>query len=158
MAREYPASPVVGVGAVVIRDGTALLIKRGHDPRKGEWSLPGGIVELGESLFDALRREVREETGLEVTVGPHIETFDRIHHDSDGRVRFHFLIVDYLCTAADGDAIAGTDADDVAWAGADELDHYKVNAHAAAVIRKGLAVWRASADGGRQTAVDEPYA
>lgn len=140
MAREYPANPVVGVGAVVVRDGKALLIKRGHEPRKGEWSLPGGIVELGESLLDALRREVREETGLDVEVGPHIETFDRIHRDPEGRVRFHFLIVDYLCTAVDGEAIAGTDADDIAWARAEELDHYQVNAHAAAVIRKGLAL------------------
>jgi 8-oxo-dGTP diphosphatase len=140
MAREYPAKPVLGVGAVVVRDGKALLIKRGHEPRKGEWSLPGGIVELGESLVDALRREMREETGLEISIGPHIETFDRIHHDTEGRVRFHFVIVDYLCVAADGEPIAGTDAEAVAWASADELDRYQVNAHAAAVIRKGLAL------------------
>jgi 8-oxo-dGTP diphosphatase len=140
MAREYPAKPVLGVGAVVVRDGKALLIKRGHEPRKGEWSLPGGIVELGESLVDALRREMREETGLEISIGPHIETFDRIHHDTEGRVRFHFVIVDYLCVAAHGEPIAGTDAEAVAWASADELDRYQVNAHAAAVIRKGLAL------------------
>jgi ADP-ribose pyrophosphatase YjhB (NUDIX family) len=126
------------VGAVIVRDGKALLIKRGHEPRKGEWSLPGGIVEVGESLLDALRREVREETGLEVTIGPHIETFDRVHRDSDGRVRYHFVIVDYLCTSPDGDAVASTDAEAVAWASADELDRYQVNTHAAAVIRKGL--------------------
>ena len=142
MAREYPAHPVVGVGAVVVRDGKALLIKRGHEPRKGEWSLPGGIVELGESLVDALRREVREETGLEISIGAHIETFDRIHHDTEGRVRFHFVIVDYLCVAADGEPIAGTDADAVAWASVAELDRYQVNAHAAAVIRKGLEMHR----------------
>lgn len=138
MAREYPAAPVVGVGAVIVRDGKALLIKRGHEPRKGEWSLPGGLVELGESLLDALLREVKEETGLDVTVGPHVETFDRIHRDAGGRVRFHFLIVDYLCMPASGEPVAGTDADEVAWAGADELDRYRVNAHAAAVIRKAL--------------------
>jgi ADP-ribose pyrophosphatase YjhB (NUDIX family) len=140
MAREYPPNPVVGVGAVVVRDGKALLIKRGHEPRKGEWSLPGGLVELGEGLLDALRREVREETSLEIRVGPHLETFDRIHRDAEGRVRFHFVIVDYLCMAADGEAVAGTDADAVTWAGADELDQYQVNAHAAAVLRKGLAM------------------
>jgi 8-oxo-dGTP diphosphatase len=138
MAREYPATPVLGVGAVIVRDGRALLVKRGHEPRKGEWSLPGGLVELGESLIDALQREIREETGLNVTVGPHIETFDRIHHDADGRVRFHFVIVDYLCTAAEGEPLAGTDAEEVAWARADEIEHYRVNPHAAAVIRKGL--------------------
>jgi ADP-ribose pyrophosphatase YjhB (NUDIX family) len=144
MAREYPAGPVVGVGAVIVRDGKALLIRRGHEPRKGEWSLPGGLVELGEPLLDALRREVLEETGLEVTVGPHIETFDRIHRDEAGRVRFHFVIVDYLCLSPDGDPVAGTDALDVAWSTADELDRFKVNPHAAAVIRKGLALSLAS--------------
>jgi mutator protein MutT len=143
MAREYPAHPVVGVGGVVVRDGRALLIKRGHEPRKGEWSLPGGLVELGESLADALRRELREEAGLEITIGPHIETFDRIHRDADGRVRFHFVIVDYLCAAAEGEPVAGTDADAVAWASADELDSYQVNPHAAAVIQKGLLLARA---------------
>jgi ADP-ribose pyrophosphatase YjhB (NUDIX family) len=143
MAREFPEHPVVGVGAVVVREGKALLIKRGHEPRKGEWSLPGGIVELGESLVDALRREVREETGLEVNIGPHIETFDRVHRDGDGRVRYHFVIVDYLCTSADGDPVAGTDAEAVAWASADELDRYQVNAHASAVIARGLALARA---------------
>jgi 8-oxo-dGTP diphosphatase len=97
MAREYPPGPVVGVGGVVTRDGRALIIRRGHEPRKGEWSLPGGLVELGERLTDAVRREIAEETGLQVEVGPMVETFDRVHHDTEGRVRFHFVIVDYLC-------------------------------------------------------------
>src|SRR4029453_11492737 len=98
MAREFPEHPVVGVGAVVVREGKALLIKRGHEPRKGEWSLPGGIVGFGGWLVGARGRGVREETGLEVNIGPHIETFDRVHRDGDGRVRYHFVIVDYLCT------------------------------------------------------------
>jgi mutator protein MutT len=143
MAREFPAQPVVGVGAVVVRDGKVLLIRRGHEPRKGEWSLPGGIVELGESLVDALRREVREETGLEIAIGPHVETFDRVHRDAEGRVRFHFVIVDYLCVPGAGEPVAGTDADAVAWASADDLDRYQVNAHATAVILKALALARA---------------
>lgn len=138
MAREYPAHPVVGVGAVVVRGNKALIIKRGHEPRKGEWSLPGGIVELGESLVDAVKREVREETGLDVDAGPIVETFDRVHHDEAGRIRYHFVIVDYLCAAPSGEAVAGSDADDVAWVTADELSIYGVNAHAAAVIRRGL--------------------
>ena len=79
MAREYPAHPVVGVGAVVVRDGKALIVKRAHEPRKGEWSLPGGLLELGESLQDAVRREIKEETALDVVVGPIVETFDREH-------------------------------------------------------------------------------
>ena len=78
---NIPTHPVVGVGAVVVRDGRALIVKRAHEPRKGEWSLPGGLLELGESLVDAARREIKEETGLDVEVGPIIETFDRVHRD-----------------------------------------------------------------------------
>jgi len=130
----------VGVGGVVTRDGRALIIRRGHEPRKGEWSLPGGLVELGERLIDAVRREIEEETGLDVEVGPMVETFDRVHRDPEGRVRFHFVIVDYLCVARSGTAVAGSDAEAVAWATSEELDAYGVNPHAAAVIRKGLAM------------------
>ncbi len=138
MAREYPAHPVVGVGAVVVRDGRALIIRRAHEPRKGEWSLPGGHLDLGESLFDAVRREVKEETGLDVHPGPIVETFDRVHRDPDGRIRYHFVIVDFVCEAPTGEAVAGSDAEAVAWVTAAELEDYGVNAHAAAVIRKGL--------------------
>jgi len=138
MAREYPPGPVVGVGGVVTREGRALIVRRAHEPRKGEWSLPGGLVELGERLIDAVRREIAEETGLQVEVGPMVETFDRVHHDSEGRVRFHFVIVDYLCVASSGEAVAGSDAEAVAWVTGDELAAYRVNPHAAAVIRKGL--------------------
>jgi 8-oxo-dGTP diphosphatase len=139
MAKEYPSGPVVGVGGVVVREGRALIVKRAHEPRRGEWSIPGGAVEVGERLTDAVRRELREETGLEVEVGGVLELFDRIHHDSDGRVRYHFVIVDYLCHAPNGDAVAGTDAEAVAWVTADELFAYGVNEHAAAVVRKALA-------------------
>lgn len=138
MAREYPAQPVVGVGAVVVRDGRALIVKRLNEPRKGEWSLPGGHVNLGESLSDAARREVREETGLDVHPEAIIETFDRVHRDPDGRIRFHFVIIDFVCESRDGHPVAGSDAGAVAWATADELETYGVNAHAAAVIKKGL--------------------
>jgi 8-oxo-dGTP diphosphatase len=138
MAREYPAHPVVGVGAVVVRDGKALIIKRAHEPRKGEWSLPGGLLELGESLQDAVRREIKEETSLDIAVGPIIETFDRVHRDEDGRVRYHFVIVDFVCSSVAGEAIPGSDADGVAWVRAGEIDEYKVNDHAKAVILRGL--------------------
>ena len=138
MGKEYPSGPIVGVGGVVVRDRRALIIRRGHEPRRGEWSIPGGTVELGERLTEAVQRELREETGLVVEVGRVLELFDRIHHDDEGRVRYHFVIVDFLCHAPDGDAVAGTDAEAIAWVTADELDAYGVNAHAAAVIRKGL--------------------
>ena len=136
---EFPAHPVVGVGAVVVQDGKALIVKRGHEPRKGEWSLPGGRVELGESLVDATRREIKEETGLDVAVGPIVEIFDRIHHH-DGRVRYHFVIVDYLCTCTGGELCAGDDAEAAAFVGEEELEAYGVNEHAARVIRRGLAL------------------
>src|SRR5262245_34599369 len=138
MAHEFPAAPVVGVGAVVVRGGKALIIKRAHEPRKGEWSLPGGLLELGESLQDAVRREVKEEAGLDIEVGPIIETFDRVHRDDAGRIRYHFVIVDYVCWSADGEPVAGSDAEAVAWVSEDEIDAYKVNAHAKAVLVKGL--------------------
>ncbi len=131
--------PVVGVGAVVVRDGRALIVRRAHEPRKGEWSLPGGLLDLGESLVDAARREIKEETGLDVDVGPIIETFDRVHRDAEGRIRYHFVIVDFVCWSDRGEAVAGSDAADVAWVTLGEIDRYGVNAHAKAVIEKGLA-------------------
>jgi 8-oxo-dGTP diphosphatase len=143
MAREYPAHPVVGVGAVVVRGDRALIVRRAHEPRKGEWSLPGGLLELGESLADAARREVKEETGLEVVIGPVVETFDRVHRDAAGRIRYHFVIVDFVCWSDDGDPVAGSDAEAIAWVTAAEIDGYGVNAHAKAVLLKGLEVLRA---------------
>jgi ADP-ribose pyrophosphatase YjhB (NUDIX family) len=142
MAREYPEHPVVGVGAVVVRDGRALIVKRAHEPRKGEWSLPGGLLELGESLQEAVRREIKEETTLDVTVGPIIETFDRVHRDDRGRIRYHFVIVDFVCWPDGGEAVPASDADGVAWVSVNEIDDYAVNAHAKAVIEKGLKVLR----------------
>ena len=130
---------MVGVGAVVVRGGRALIVKRAHEPRKGEWSLPGGRLELGESLQDAARREIKEETNLDVTVGPIIETFDRVHRDDAGRIRYHFVIVDFVCWSDEGEPVAGSDAEEVAWVTAAEIDGYEVNAHAKAVIERGLA-------------------
>jgi 8-oxo-dGTP diphosphatase len=142
MAREYPAHPVVGVGAVIVRDGRALIVKRAHEPRKGEWSLPGGLLELGESLQDAVRREIKEETSLDVAVGPVIETFDRVHRDEAGRIRYHFVIIDFVCWPnshqAAQEAVAGSDASDLAWVIASEIDDYRVNRHAKDVILRGL--------------------
>jgi ADP-ribose pyrophosphatase YjhB (NUDIX family) len=139
MATEYPVRPVVGVGAVIVRDGRALIVRRGHEPRKGEWSLPGGTVELGEALEDAVRREMKEETGLDVQIGAIIEVLDRIHRDADGRVRYHFVIVDYVCTAPAGEPVAGSDAEAVTWITAEDIG---INPHAARVLRRGLALAR----------------
>ncbi|MGD9905498.1 MAG: NUDIX hydrolase [Vicinamibacterales bacterium] len=138
MSHEYPAVPVVGVGGVVIDAGRVLLVRRAHPPRQGEWSLPGGKVELGESLVAAVRRELREETGVEVRVGRLVECFDRIHRDPSGRVRYHFVIADYLCAVAGGTLRPGDDAAEAAWVGQGDLARYGLNAHAAAVIAEAF--------------------
>jgi mutator protein MutT len=140
VSHEFPTAPVVGVGAVVVNDGQALIIKRANDPYKGQWSIPGGRVELGESLADAVRRELREETGLEVMVGPLIEVFDRIQLDDDGALRYHFVIIDYLCRAVAGTLLAGDDADEARWVTSDELERYDIRESAVGVIRKGLSM------------------
>lgn len=126
----------------MVRDGKALIIKRAHEPRKGEWSLPGGLLELGESLQDAVRREIKEETSLDIDVGPVIETFDRVHRDDAGRIRYHFVIIDFVCWPGDGEPVPGSDAEDVAWVTAQEIDAYRVNSHAKDVILRGLEVVR----------------
>jgi 8-oxo-dGTP diphosphatase len=140
MPKEYPERPIVGVGGVIVRDGKAVIVRRGQEPRKGEWSLPGGLVELGESLVDATRREMKEETGLDVEVGPLVEIFDRVHRDAAGRIRYHFVIADYLCVPIAGTLTAGSDVDDARWVTSAEMDGYGLNAHAAAVLRRGLAL------------------
>jgi len=141
VTREFPDRPIVGVGGVVVQDGRALIVKRAHEPRKGEWSLPGGIVELGETLVEAVCREIKEETGLEVEVAEVVEVFDRVHR-LDGRIQYHFVIVDYLCRPTGGTLCAADDAEDVAWVSSDEVAEYGVNEFAVRVIRRGLEMAR----------------
>ena len=138
MAREYPQAPVAAVGAVVIHDGAVLLVKRAFPPRQGEWSLPGGQLELGESLAEGVRREVREETGIEVEVGAVVEVFDRVHRDDAGRIRYHFVIVDFLCHPRGGALAAGDDAADARWVPRAEVAALGVNAYAVEVIERGF--------------------
>jgi 8-oxo-dGTP diphosphatase len=120
---QRPSRPVLGAAAVVIHDGKVLLIRRGQPPDAGEWSIPGGGVELGESLEDALTRELREETGLEIAVGPFLEAYERIERDAEG-VRFHFVILDYAATVVGGTLRAGDDAADAVFADPADLDRY----------------------------------
>jgi mutator protein MutT len=115
MQREYPETPLVGVGAVIVDGrGRVLLIRRGQEPMKGRWSVPGGLLELGETLAEGLRREVREETGLEVEPGDLIELLDRIQREGP-RVRYHYVIADCLCRRLAGEARAASDAAEVRW-------------------------------------------
>lgn len=129
---------MAAVGGVVLDGDRVLLVKRALPPRQGEWSLPGGRLELGESLADGVRREIREETGLEVEVGPVVEVFDRVHRDEAGRIRYHFVIVDFLCRASEGELRAGDDAAEVRWVARGEVAALGVNAFAAAVIERAF--------------------
>lgn len=141
-SREYPVRPVVGVGGVVLIGDRVVLIRRANEPRKGEWSLPGGTLELGETLREGVRRELSEEIGLEVEVGPLIEVFERIHPDADGRVRFHFIIFDYLCRSHSDTPLAGGDALEVALAGEGELGRFALSDTATRIIGRAFGMAR----------------
>lgn len=139
MRREFPESPLVGVGAVVVQHGRVLLVRRASEPLKGQWSLPGGMLELGESLADGVIREVKEETGLVVEVLELIEVLDRIHREG-GRVRYHYVIADYLCRVVGGALQAATDADAVRWVERAEWNSHsalRLDPVTARVIEKG---------------------
>ena len=149
MAREYPDRPVVGVGGVVIEDGRALLIKRGSEPLLGQWSIPGGTLELGESLQEGVARELLEETGLEVRVLDMIEAFDRIFLDpaapdpgNRSRPKYHYVIVDYLCERLAGVARAGSDVTDIAYATEGELENFHLTQTATRVLLRAFAMDR----------------
>lgn len=128
MQREFPEMPLVGVGAVVVDQGRVLLVRRGTEPMKGHWSLPGGLVELGETLAAAVVREVREETGLTVEPLELIELLDRIHREGE-RVRYHYVIADYLCRVAGGQLRAASDAEAVRW-----VERPEWNSHSALIL------------------------
>lgn len=120
--REYPERPIVGVGAVIFQEDRVLLVQRGHAPMQGEWSLPGGALEIGETLEEGVKREVLEETGLAVEPITIVEVFDRIARDDAARVQFHYVLVDYLCRITGGSAACASDAVGLRWATRDELD------------------------------------
>ena len=136
--RQYPERPIVGVGAVVVRDGRVLIVKRRYEPLAGRWSLPGGTLELGETLAQGLARELREETGLEVDVGPVVEVFDRILLDEEKRVQYHFVLVDYLCRPVGGELAPGSDVDDARFVDPSQLAPFELTEKAEAVIRRAL--------------------
>ena len=138
MKRDYPDRPIVGVGAVIVRDGRAVIVQRATEPLRGQWSIPGGAVELGETVRQAAAREAGEETGLEVEVGEVLEVFDSIYPDPDGRTRYHYVLIDFLCRPVRGELKAGADAAQARWVEERELADFQVSESATRVIRKGL--------------------
>ncbi len=137
-SREYPSRPLVGVGAIIIDESRVVLVRRAKEPSKGEWSIPGGLTRLGETLVHSVIREAAEETGLSVSVGPLIELVERVFHDKDGRIQFHYVIADYKCMVEDGDLRAGSDAMEVCWATRDALADFALPKITLDVINKAL--------------------
>jgi 8-oxo-dGTP diphosphatase len=151
-SREYPERPLIGVGGVVIDKGRALLIRRASEPLRGEWSIPGGMLELGETLEQGVARELLEETGLQVRVLELIEVFDRIVYAPNGesaagdhleRPRFHYVIVDYLCERISGEHAAASDVTDVVFAQEEELQRFSLTETALRILHKAFAMDRA---------------
>ena len=140
MSRHYPASPVLGVGALILHGTRVLLVRRGREPLKGLWSLPGGVLELGETLAEGLQREVREELGLEVRILEVVEVFERITRDAQGRVAYHYVLVDYLCEAVGGSLRAGDDAESAAWVERADLSALPVTEGTPGVIEKAFQI------------------
>jgi 8-oxo-dGTP diphosphatase len=140
-SREFPLRPIVGVGAIILHDNRILLVKRGTPPLEGEWSLPGGAQELGETLEHAIIREVREETALFIEPVKQVAVFDRMVHDDRGEVRFHYVLIDFLCRIQSGagfDATAGSDVLDVCWTESGELASLGVADWTQQVIQKAI--------------------
>jgi ADP-ribose pyrophosphatase YjhB (NUDIX family) len=140
--REYPTRPFVGVGGIVISGGRALLVRRSGPPLKDRWSIPGGMLETGETLAEGVQREIAEETAIEVRVLNLVDVFERIERDAEGSAQYHFIVLDYLCEVLRGEARAGSDVSDVAWASPDELGKYSLTEVTTGVILKAFAITR----------------
>jgi ADP-ribose pyrophosphatase YjhB (NUDIX family) len=143
MKREYPDAPLVGVGAIIVEGQRVVLVKRGHAPLAGEWSIPGGALELGETVREAAAREACEETGLTVVPEQLLGVYDRVLRDESGRVLYHYLLVDFLCRPTGGVLCAAGDADEAGWFTLEEIKKLPLPQDTAEVIRMGLerAAW-----------------
>jgi 8-oxo-dGTP diphosphatase len=141
-SRQYPSQPIVGVGAVIVEDGRVVLVKRRFEPLAGQWSLPGGRLELGETLEAGLAREMAEETGLEVEVGPVVDVFDRILLDPERKVRYHYVLIDYLCRPIGGVLRHGSDVAAAEFVAPSDLHVYRLTPKATSVIEKALTIAR----------------
>ncbi len=140
MKREFPEVPLVGVGSIIIEGERVVLVKRAHPPIQGQWSIPGGVLEVGELVREAAIREAREETGLIVEPGELLGVFDRVLRDSEKRVQYHYVLIDFLCKRAGGELLAASDAAEVRWFTLEELPALNLAEDTLEVIRKGFAI------------------
>jgi ADP-ribose pyrophosphatase YjhB (NUDIX family) len=138
MQREFPEVPLVGVGSIIIENGRVVLVKRAHPPILGEWSIPGGVLEVGEMVHEAAVREAREETGLIVVPGELLGVFDRILRDAEKRVQYHYVLIDFLCLRVGGELVAASDAAEVRWFSREELPALNLAGDTLEVIHKGF--------------------
>ena len=136
--RRYPDRPFLGIGALIFDGDSILLAERGHEPLKGWWSLPGGILETGETLLNGIRREVREETGLEVEPEAIFEIFERIMPDAEGRTEYHYVLIDYTCRVVGGALEAGSDVSHAVWAREEDLVAYQITEGTLAVVQRAF--------------------
>jgi ADP-ribose pyrophosphatase YjhB (NUDIX family) len=139
MQREFPEVPLVGVGAIIIENDRVVLVKRTHPPLQAEWSIPGGVLEIGELVREAAVREAREETGLIVEAGELLGVYDRVLRSPEQRVQYHYVLIDFLCRRVAGDLAAASDAAEVRWLAREELPGLKLAEDAMDAITKGFA-------------------
>jgi len=138
MNREFPEHPLIGIGSIIIEAGRVVLVKRAHPPIQGHWSIPGGVLEVGEMIREAAIREAREETGLIVEPGELLGVYDRILRDPEHRVQYHYVLIDFLCRKVAGDLLAASDAAEVRWFTREELPALKLAEDTLEVIQKGF--------------------
>lgn len=136
--REYPQRPIIAVGGVVIHAGRALLVRRGQPPLEGRWSIPGGILEIGETITSAIERELKEETGVSVRVLGLLEIYEKVLRDSDNRPQYHFVILDYMCEFVEGVAAAAGDVTDAEWVAEEDLEKLQLTSAALRVVKKAF--------------------
>ncbi|MGA9544971.1 MAG: NUDIX hydrolase [Candidatus Sulfotelmatobacter sp.] len=139
MQREFPEVPLVGIGAIIIENTRVVLVKRAHPPLQAEWSIPGGVLEVGELVREAAIREAREETGLTVEPGELLGVYDRVLRDAGQRVQYHYVLIDFLCRRVAGDLVAASDAAEVRWFTCEELPGLRLAEDTLDVIQKGFA-------------------